>query len=115
MARGDQWPWNTYPPYMPGPETTARNPFFSEPFIYKTPTPRARVAVAPDLGKQLAAALGFDGKMVRSIDLHVAVDDVVTAKVEVIVTESQAVEIRDIFTKRVKLESKVVGEEIVDE
>jgi len=75
--------------------------------------PVARVAAAPDLGSQLAAALGFKGKMVRSIDLHVAVGDVVTAKVEVIVTESQAVDIRDIFSKRVKLESKVVGEEVL--
>ena len=112
MPTGDQWPWEIYPPYMPGPEARARNPF-SEPFIYKTPKPKAMVAGAPDLGSQLAAALGFDGKMVKSIDLHVAVDDVVTAKVEVIVTESQAVEIRDIFTKRVKLESKVVGEELL--
>ena len=114
MPTGDQWPWNIYPPGVPGP-TAPPTPYVSAPFIYKTPKPRARVAGAPDLGSQLAAALGFDGKMVKSIDLHVAVDDVVTAKVEVIVTESQAVEIRDIFTKRVKLESKVVGEEIVDE
>ena len=75
--------------------------------------PMARVAGAPDLGSQLAAALGFDGRMVKSIDLHVAVDDVVTAKVEVIVTESQAVDIRDIFAKRVKLECKVVGGEVL--
>jgi hypothetical protein len=106
MPTGDQWPWNIYPPAIP-------TPYVSAPFIYKTPKPKARVAGAPDLGSQLAAALGFDGKMVKSIDLHVAVDDVVTAKVEVIVTESQAVEIRDIFTKRVKLESKVVGEEVL--
>ena len=111
MATGDQCPWKTYWPYMPGPETTARYPL-NEPFIYKTPTPKPRVAVASDLGNQLAAALGFDGKMVKSIDLHVAVGDIVTAKVEVIVTESQAVTIRDIFTKRVKLQSKVVGEEL---
>jgi hypothetical protein len=75
--------------------------------------PLARVAVAPDLGQQLAAALGFDGRMVKSIDLHVAVGDVVTAKVDVIVTESQAGDIRDIFAKRVKLECKVVGEEVL--
>ena len=113
MAIGDQCPWNIYPPYMPGPETTARYPF-GEPLTYRLPTPRPRVAGAPDLGKELAAALGFDGKMVKSIDLHVAVGDIVTAKVEVIVTESQAVTIRDIFTKRVKLQSKVVGEEVVE-
>jgi hypothetical protein len=112
MPTGDQWPWNIYSPGAPGP-TAIPTPYVSAPFIYKTPTPRARVACATDLGQQLAAALGFDGKMVRSIDLHVAVDNVVTAKVEVIVTESQAVEIRDIFTKRVKLESKVVGEEML--
>jgi hypothetical protein len=106
MATGDQWPWNIYPPAIP-------TPYVSAPFIYKTPTPRARVAGAPDLGKQLVDALGFGGKMVKSIDLHVAVGEIVTAKVEVIVTESQAVEIRDIFTKRVKLELKVVGEELL--
>ena len=52
------------------------------------------IANAQDLCKQLADALGFDGKMV-------------------IVTGSQAVDIRDIFTKRVKLQSKVVGEEVL--
>lgn len=71
------------------------------------------IANAQDLGKELAAALGFDGKKVKSIDLHVSVGDIVTAKVEVIVTGSQSVDIRDIFTKRVKLESKVVGEEVL--
>lgn len=96
MPTGDQWPWNIYPP---APSQV-------------TPTPKPRVAGASDLGKQLAAALGFGDQKVKSIDLHVAVDDIVTAKVEVIVTESQAVTIRDIFTKRVKLESKVVGEEL---
>jgi len=103
MAIGDQWPgpgpWNVYGPYMPG--------------SYKVRRSRPRVAGAPDFGSQLAAALGFDGKMVKSIDLHVAAGDIVTAKVEVIVTESQAVDIRDIFTKRVKLEPKVVGEEML--
>lgn len=105
MPTGDQWPWNIYPPAVPGP-------YYGAPFIYKTPTLGPRVAGAPDLGKKLADALGFGDQMVKSIDLHVAVDDIVTAKVEVIVTESQAVTIRDIFTKRVKLESKVVGEEL---
>jgi hypothetical protein len=103
MASGDQWLW---------PETTERYPFRNA-SIYKVQRSMPRVAGAPDLGSQLADALGFDGKMVKSIDLHVAVGDIVTAKVEVIVTESQAVDIRDIFTKRVKLESKVVGEELL--
>lgn len=108
MPTGDQWPWNIYPPAVP-------TPYDGAPFIYKvrTPTPKPRVAGAPDLGKQLADALGFGDQNVKAIDLHVAVGDVVTAKVEVIVTESQAVTIRDIFTKRVKLESKVVGEELL--
>jgi hypothetical protein len=74
-----------------------------------------RIATAQDLGKELATALGFEASNVRSIDFHVAVDDVVTAKVEVYVTGDQAATLRDIFAKRVIIESKVVGEKIVDE
>ena len=78
-----------------------------------TTTQSRTIANAQDLGKELAAVLGFDGQMVRSIDLHVAVGEIVTSKVEVYVNVDQAAEIRDIFAKRVKLESKVVGEEVL--
>jgi len=63
-------------------------------------------------GSKVCKALGLGGHEVRTIDLHIGCNEIVTATVEIIVTRDQAEELETVL-KEYRLEERIMEEKMI--